>query len=312
MHRRVLLKRGIGLGVGLGLGLGIGGQLAPFGAGVAHAEDQERWVQTWQPAELWSNSGPTAISLGAIRPFTYLRLHGEVEGLGRIYVYNPRTQNFAYVDAGLVGPSTPPTAAYLNGPTVLTSLNLPARASGTASIYREPVADELSWAHDLQHNDPVLVQDLVEAEDGTRWYRLQDGTYAQEQQVRTPARAAGPPAGKWIDVILSGPTLVTAYEDGKPLYSAMAIHGIGGWETPVGTYSMIRRVANERMRGPGWDVSNVLFTQYFTGAGHSIHYNYWSSNWGYSGSHGCLGMNYADSLWFWEWATLGTPIDIHA
>jgi lipoprotein-anchoring transpeptidase ErfK/SrfK len=300
MHRRELLKRGIGLGVGLAL--------APLGAGVARAEEQ--WVQTWQPAELWSNPGPTAISFGTVRPFTYLRLHGEAEN-GRYYVFNPRAQNYAYVDADVVGPSTAPSAAYLHGPAVKATLNLPARASGTTSIYREPVQDDLAWTHDLQHNDIVLVKELVEAEDGTPWYRLQDGTYALQEQVRTPGPIK-PPAGKWIDVILTGPTLVTAYENGKALYSAMAIKGIGGWETPLGTFTMIRRVANERMRGPGWDVSNVLFTQYFTGAGHSIHYNYWSSSWGYAGSHGCLGMNYADSLWFWEWATLGTPIDIHA
>jgi hypothetical protein len=300
MHRRELLKWGIGLGVGLAL--------APLGAGVARAED--RWVQTWQPADLWSNDGPTAISFGKVRPFTYLRLHGEVEN-GRIYVYNPRTQNFAYVDAGLVGPSTAPPAAYLNGPTVLASLNVPARASGTASIYREPTLDDELWTHDVYHNDIVLVKELVEGDDGTRWYRLQDGTYALEEQVRVPATIT-PPRGKWIDVILPGPTLVTAYENGKPLYSAMAIHGTASWETPYGTFAIQSRVANERMRGPGYDVPNVLFTQYFTGAGHSLHYNYWSSNWGYAGSHGCLGMNYADALWFWNWATLGTPVSIHA
>src|SRR5207237_986738 len=30
--------------------------------------------------------------------------------------------------------------------------------------------------------------------------------------------------------------------------------------------------------------------------GASIHYNYWSGNWGYAASHGCLGLTYADSF----------------
>src|SRR4051794_21881882 len=134
MHRRELLKRGIGLGVGMAL--------APLGAGVARAE--ERWGQTWQPADMWSNDGPTAISFGKVLPFTFLRLHGEVVK-SRIYVFNPKTQDFAYVDAGLVGQSAPPSAAYLSGPTVKATLNLPARASGTASIYREPTLDDQEW-----------------------------------------------------------------------------------------------------------------------------------------------------------------------
>jgi len=300
MHRREVLKRGAGLGMALAL--------APLGAGVARAE--ERWVQTWQSADLWSNTGPTAISFGKVRPFTFLRLAGEVEN-NRIYVYNPKTQGFAYVDAGLVGPSAAPPPSYLTGPTVLKTVNMPSRADGTASIFTEPSTDEVGWTQDLAHNDIVLVKDLVEADDGTRWYRLQDGTYVQEDQVRVPERIR-PPAGKWIDVTLPGPTIVTAYQDGAPLYSALAIHGTAEWVTPFGTFALERRVANEIMRGPGYYVTGVLWTQYFTSAGHSIHYNYWSSNWGYAGSHGCLGMNYADSLWFWNWATIGTPVDIHA
>jgi len=61
----------------------------------------------------------------------------------------------------------------------------------------------------------------------------------------------------------------------------------------------------------GYYLTNVLFTQYFTGDGASIHYNYWSSNWGYSASHGCLGLPYADSAFLWSWASLGTPVFVH-
>ena len=77
-------------------------------------------------------------------------------------------------------------------------------------------------------------------------------------------------------------------------------------------FTIQRRVANETMNsdtigiprfGPGgYYLTNVLFTQYFTADGASIHYNYWSSNWGYAASHGCLGLTYADSAFLWDWA----------
>ena len=115
--------------------------------------------------------------------------------------------------------------------------------------------------------------------------------------------------------------MVTAYEDGKAVYATLAIHETGQWATPTGEFSIGRRVANETMssetigiprNGPGgYHLTGVLFTQYFTWDGASIHYNYWSSNWGYSGSHGCLGMNYDDSSYFWSWAGPGTALSIH-
>ncbi len=281
--------------------------LAPLWAPVARADEQ--WVQTYVPTELWSNPGPDAISFGKVRAFSYFRLHSAQVG-GRFYVYNPLTQNFAYLDARALGPSGPPPADYLARPRVLERLNVPARAVGTASVWREPIEDDEVWSHDVPHNGTLMIRDAVEGEDGETWYRLADGGFVQPDHVRMPppAEARG---GRWIEVSLESPTIVTAYETGKVVYSALAIHGTGGWETPIGTFVVERRVANERMVGPGYDVSGVLFTQYFTSAGHSLHYNYWSSNWGYAGSHGCLGLTYDDALWFWEWASLGTPVVIH-
>ena len=55
----------------------------------------------------------------------------------------------------------------------------------------------------------------------------------------------------------------------------------------------------------------MLFTQYFTPDGASLHDNYGSSSWGYAASHGCLGLTYADSALLWSWAGLGTLVSIH-
>jgi lipoprotein-anchoring transpeptidase ErfK/SrfK len=61
----------------------------------------------------------------------------------------------------------------------------------------------------------------------------------------------------------------------------------------------------------GYYLTNVLYTQYFLAGGQSIHYNYWSSNFGYPGSHGCLGLSYADAAFMWSFAAIGTPVAIH-
>jgi lipoprotein-anchoring transpeptidase ErfK/SrfK len=99
------------------------------------------------------------------------------------------------------------------------------------------------------------------------------------------------------------------------------IIGRGPLATPTGTFSIIRRVANETMDSStvgiprnspgGYYLTNVLWTQYFLPGGQSIHYNYWSSNFGYPGSHGCLGLSYADASFMWSFAGIGTPVSIH-
>ena len=115
--------------------------------------------------------------------------------------------------------------------------------------------------------------------------------------------------------------MVAMYEDGKIVDAALALKGTRDWETPTGTFTILRRVANETMSSDtigiprnsagGYHLTNVLFTQYFTGSGASFHYNYWSGNWGRQGSHGCLGLTYGDSAFLWEWARIGTPVSIH-
>ena len=124
---------------------------------------------------------------------------------------------------------------------------------------------------------------------------------------------------RWIDVSLRSPRRATAMQGDVPVRSALVITGMPGYETPTGYHQILRRVYNETMDSrtiPGMTVryryENVLYTQYFTGDGAAIHYNYWAGGFGGSGSRGCLGMTLGDSKFFWEWADVGVPLVVHA
>jgi hypothetical protein len=126
--------------------------------------------------------------------------------------------------------------------------------------------------------------------------------------------------GRWIDVRLSVPQHALAMQADLVVRRSLVTAGLNG-ETKPGSYEILRRVYNETMDSrtvPGlrdrYLLKNVLFTQYFTGDGAAIHYNWWGPPYGFGrpGSHGCLGMMYDDSKFFWEWADLGTPVVIRA
>lgn len=126
--------------------------------------------------------------------------------------------------------------------------------------------------------------------------------------------------GRWIDVTLSVPQHARAMQADLAVHEALVTAGLNGTTHP-GSYEILRRVYNETMDSrtvPGlrdsYLLKNVLFTQYFTGDGAAIHYNWWGPPYGFGrpGSHGCLGMMYDDSKFFWDWADLGVPVIIHA
>jgi lipoprotein-anchoring transpeptidase ErfK/SrfK len=130
-------------------------------------------------------------------------------------------------------------------------------------------------------------------------------------------------SGRWIDANLSTAT-VTAMQGNTPVYSALSTIGTVSHPTPTGNFTIQRRVANETMDSStigipndspgGYYLTGVLYTQYFTGWGHSLHYNYWSPASAFgsrAGSHGCLGLTLNDAKFFWDFATVGTPVIIH-
>jgi hypothetical protein len=279
--------------------------------------------------ELWSGPNARATSFGHVEPFSYFKVLEPQRGQ-RLHVLNPLNGGTAWIAAVAVGPSGEPPESYLRPPeppapavvaaAPVGALDLPGRVIGGANVRSRPRIAPDTLIKTIGHNTPVQALDEVVGADGEKWYRIAEAQFIHHSLVRLPKPFPAHP-GRIIEADLNEPVLVTAYEDGKAVYSALAVKGTIAWATPTGFFRITRRVANETMDSAtlgiprnapgGYFLKDVLHTQYFTADGASIHYNWWGGNFGYSGSHGCLGMNLADSQFFWDWAGLGTPLFVH-
>jgi lipoprotein-anchoring transpeptidase ErfK/SrfK len=200
-------------------------------------------------------------------------------------------------------------------------IDLPGRIVGRFNVRSAPRIAPETVLRTLDNNTPVHVEAALRDQHDELWYRIGEGQYVHSSGVRLPSPPAETHPGRWIDADLNAPTLVTAYEDGRAVYAALAIPGKDDFQTPTGTFQILRRVENETMDSAtigipntapgGYLLKDVLYTQYFTNDGASLHYNWWRGVFGYPGSHGCLGLNREDAAWFWEWASVGTTIVIH-
>jgi hypothetical protein len=293
--------------------------LAPAAALAAPGPSQPTWVVTLDPVTAYGAPSDAATSFGQMPANTVLQVLNYQGDFA--YVLDPRSKSVAYVPSDQIGPSDPPSPYLLKPAPALTD------EFATSGVVTDPAPMSVypTWADDavdreLNPNTWLNLTGQATADDGTTWYRTDAGDFVPADAIFVPQRS-DEFTGHWLDVDLSVPARVTAYEGDTPVSSFLTIIGAGPRPTPVGTFTILRRVANETMNsdtigiprnGPGgYYLTGVLFTQYFTDDGASLHYNYWSSVWGYPGSHGCLGLTYKDSAWLWDWAHLGTPVVIH-
>jgi hypothetical protein len=297
----------------------LGVSVTPTITHAAPGPDPATWVVTLDKVPAYSAPREGALSFGDMPAQVTLQLL-DLQG-NWAHVLEPRTRTVSFVAADALGPGDPPSHY------VLLPLPMLIEEFETTGVVTDPAPMSVypTWADEavdtqLNPNTWLKLTGSVNAEDGTRWYRTSRGDYVPADAVFMPERWEDF-TGHWLDVNLSVPATVAAFEGVTEVNSFLTIKGAGPRPTPTGNFTIMRRVANETMNsdtigiprfGPGgYYLTNVLFTQYFTNDGASLHYNYWSGMWGYAGSHGCLGLTYKDSAWLWEWAHVGTPLIIH-
>lgn len=147
------------------------------------------------------------------------------------------------------------------------------------------------------------------------------GVMAMEIVADTPTSAYAPPAnpviasgigkggGRWIDVNLSTQS-VYAYE-GDMLVNSFVV-STGTWRTPTvtGKYKIWIKLRSAPMSGPGYYLPNVPYIMYFY-KGYGLHGTYWHNNFGTPMSHGCVNLRTSDAEWLFNWASVGTVVNVH-
>lgn len=114
---------------------------------------------------------------------------------------------------------------------------------------------------------------------------------------------------RWIDVNLSQ-QMVYAYEGNAVVNSFLV--STGTWETPTvtGRYHIYVKLRYTDMTGPGYYLPNVPYTMYFY-QGYGLHGTYWHHNFGTPMSHGCVNLDTNDAAWLYNWASVGTLVNVH-
>ena len=121
--------------------------------------------------------------------------------------------------------------------------------------------------------------------------------------------AVAPGGTRWIDVDLSKQT-VYAYEGNSIVNTFLVSTGTALHPTVTGQYHIYVKLLATNMTGPGYFLPNVPFTMYFY-KGYGLHGTYWHHNFGHPMSHGCVNLRTSDAQWLFDWASVGTLVNVH-
>jgi lipoprotein-anchoring transpeptidase ErfK/SrfK len=127
-----------------------------------------------------------------------------------------------------------------------------------------------------------------------------------EAQMQYPAEGNGE---RWIDVNLSEQR-VSAYEGDTVVKSFLVSTGVPQTPTVTGKYKIYVKVRVQDMSGPGYYLRDVPYVMFFY-EDYGLHGTYWHNNFGTPMSRGCVNLTIPDSEWLYNWASVGTVVNVH-
>lgn len=121
------------------------------------------------------------------------------------------------------------------------------------------------------------------------------------------------PNERWVDVNLTTQALV-AYEGDTAVLTTRISSGTWEFPTVTGQFRIYLAYRSQTMDGRrlGYDyyLENVPYVMYFY-KDYALHGTFWHNNFGTPMSHGCVNMKTTDAGWLYEWASIGTMVNVH-
>jgi lipoprotein-anchoring transpeptidase ErfK/SrfK len=114
---------------------------------------------------------------------------------------------------------------------------------------------------------------------------------------------------RWIDVDL-GQQRLTAYEMMTPVKSYLVSTGLPQTPTPVGQYRIWIKLKTDDMAGEDYYIEDVPWVMYFH-LGYGLHGVTWHANFGHQMSHGCVNQPNDMAEWLFNFASVGTLVNVH-
>jgi len=133
--------------------------------------------------------------------------------------------------------------------------------------------------------------------------------YIPPSSAPKPSVAYSGNGTRWIDVDLTNQR-VYAYE-GDTVVNSFIV-STGTWLTPTvtGQFNIYVKYRSNKMSGPGYYLPDVPYIMYFYGS-YGLHGTYWHNNFGTPMSHGCVNLRTDDAGWLYNWASIGTLVNVH-
>ncbi|MCY3832335.1 MAG: LysM peptidoglycan-binding domain-containing protein [Chloroflexi bacterium] len=139
-----------------------------------------------------------------------------------------------------------------------------------------------------------------------------DPKYAAWRYFDMIANQPGPRIGSGREiVIVLGTQSAYAYENGVLQKAARVSAGKKATPTIEGDHKIWLKRRSQTMSGPGYSLDNVEWVMYFY-RDYAIHGAWWHMNFGTPMSHGCVNLTNADAQWFYNFASVGTPVYVRS